>query len=62
MKVAHSPTPSSVKIKASSNGDGKMHLMHDLHDVQKNLFCLLRQNLYHVQVFKNKFFLKEFFS
>ena len=23
VEVAHSPTPSSVKIKASSNGDGK---------------------------------------
>ena len=36
--VAHSPTPSAVKIIVSSNGDGKMHLRHDLNDVLKKNF------------------------
>ena len=38
--VAHSPTPSAVKTKASSKGMEKKHLQHGLSDVQKKYIFL----------------------
>ena len=59
--VAHSPTPSKVKIIASSNGDGKKALQHDLND-KKNLFYLYLQNFYHTLRLLKDFFEKVFFK